>query len=1477
MNRRLKKALAVMLSLIMVLGTMGVYAYGEPIDGAQCICDTKCTEDSINNDCPVCGEGDISLCLGKEEEKEAKCICETKCTEDSINNDCPVCGEGGISLCLGKEEAKCICDTKCTEGEVNNDCPVCGGENGDISLCLGKEEGKTEPQCICDTKCIEGEVNNDCPVCGGEKGDISACVGAATAVIATPMNARGITATKPTTGDGTEGNPYKIGTAAELYWFAGLVNGTLTDGNGTAIQADTDAWAVLTADITINDNVLDENGTLIDDGSGLETWTPIGSYGDRGDEAYTGTFNGKNHTISGLYFDNKADYVGLFGYVGTVGVIQNVGVVDSYISGDENVGGVCGYNYGTIKNCYNTGDVSGSNSVGGVCGYNYYGRIRNCYNTGEVSGSDYVGGVCGWNSYDTIENCWNIGSVSGDENVGGVCGRNDDIGTIENCYNTGNVSGNVSGNNNMGGVCGVNGGTIENCYNTGYVSGGTAGGVCGASYGGTIENCYNTGAVSGESNVGGVCGYNNGTITNCYNTGTVIGSGSNVGGVCGYNNDSTITNCYNTGTVIGSGSSNVGGVCGYNNDSGTITNCYYLKGTAASDGGGTMLTESAFGVQSNFNGWDFNSVWEMDIPLGRPVLKDNKEESETDCGDGSADTPYLISGVGQLAAFASVVNGGETDVHAKLMNDIVIQTDVLKNDGTLNGNGSNFMEWTPIGSFGTNGEMAYTGTFDGNGHTISGLYVNGGSYVGLFGYLGSGGKIQNVGVVDSYISGSSNVGGVCGYNNNSGTITNCYNTGTVSGSGTAGGVCGYNNNSGTITNCYNTGTVSGGYAGGVCGYNNGTITNCYNTGTVSGRDVGGVCGYNDNSGTITNCYNTGAVSGVTAGGVCGWNDNGKITNCYNTGTVSGGYAGGVCGYNGGTIENCYFLSGTATGGIGGSGGTATNVEGKTEEQFTSGEAAWLLNGASVGAWLQDMKNNMPVLIDNLPEGVNDYKKPVRITIKKSDKTEEYGYTIEGSILAAYPKGYVFFEDSYYNTSIDTSEKTYTADITIYAAKAVDSITFNKTELSLYVGGEETLTVTIKPDDAYKNFTWSSSDNTVATVENGNVKAVKAGTAIITATASDGSGVKAECIVTVIQLVTGISLNKTELSLYVGGEETLTATVSPDTASQNLTWSSSDNTVATVDSGGKVTAVKAGTAIITATAAGGSGVKAECTVTVRKKSSSSSAPTEYNLNFDTNGGEPMSTAVEQGNTSIDLDKYVPTREGYKFVGWYADEDLTKPIDEITLTQSTTIYAKWEKIEEEEQEETTEQEETAVSFTDVRESDWFYKAVSYAVENSLMSGMGDGTFSPNTPLQREMFATVLWNLEGNPAPKDVAPFLDVTSDKYYADAIAWASENGIVAGFGDTFGVGVPITREQFAVMLHNYAQYKGYDVSVGEDTNILSYADAFDISDYAYPAMQWACGAGIINGMGDGTLAPQGQATRAETAAMLMNFCENVVK
>ena len=433
-----------------------------------------------------------------------------------------------------------------------------------------------------------------------------------------------------------------------------------------------------------------------------------------------------------------------------------------------------------------------------------------------------------------------------------------------------------------------------------------------------------------------------------------------------------------------------------------------------------------------------------------------------------------------------------------------------------------------------------------------------------------------------------------------------------------------------------------------------------------------------------------------------------------------------------------------------------------------------------------------------------------------------------------------------------------------APAGAGTVKVNGSGTSTTVEANSNVTLTATANEGYRFTGWTSSgDGTFGNASSAETTfTMPAGNVTVTAQFA--------------KVVTGVKLDKEALGLRTGGSATLTATVQPsDATNQNVTWQSDNANVATVQNG-TVTAVGAGETTITVQTQDGN-YTATCKVTVTQRSSgSSNTPVEYNLRFDTNGGDAMSTIVKQANTAIDLDKYVPTRDGYKFVGWYADEDLTKPIDEITLTQSTTIYAKWEKIEEEEQEETTEQEETAVSFTDVRERDWFYKAVSYAVEHGLMSGMGDGTFSPNTPLQREMFATVLWNLEGNPAPKDVAPFLDVTSDKYYADAIAWTSENGIVAGFGDTFGAGVPITREQFAVMLHNYARYKGYDTTQG-GMAVREFSDYENISDYARPAMAWAVNAGIMGGMDDGTLMPQGKATRAEAATMLMNFCENMVE
>ena len=315
-------------------------------------------------------------------------------------------------------------------------------------------------------------------------------------------------------GDDSKDAVYEISNAGQLYWFAGLVNGTLS-----SVTQKTSANAVLTADIVVNKNVLKSDGT-VNEGT-FKEWTPIGNTCNGSYSPYTGIFEGQNHTISGLYFKQEnTSEVGFFGYNG--GKISNVGILNSYFCGFSRVGGVCGYNSSTITNCYNKGVVDGTadgaSSFGGVCGCNL-GILTNCYNTGIIKGQSFVGGVSGDNN-KTITNCYNTGIVSGQSYVGGIDG--DNSGTITNCNNEGKVSGTED---SVGGVSGDNNKTITNCYNTGIVS--------------------------GQSYVGGVNGYNkNGTIINCYTTSEVNGTGSHVGGVIGMNlSNGTITNCYYDSTI----------------------------------------------------------------------------------------------------------------------------------------------------------------------------------------------------------------------------------------------------------------------------------------------------------------------------------------------------------------------------------------------------------------------------------------------------------------------------------------------------------------------------------------------------------------------------------------------------------------------------------------------------------------------------------------------------------------------------------------------------------------------------------------------------------------------------------------------------------------------------------------------------------------------------------------------------------------
>ena len=238
--------------------------------------------------------------------------------------------------------------------------------------------------------------------------------------------------------DGTKDTVYEISNAGQLYWFAGLVNGTL-DG----VEQNTLANAVLTANITVNENLLDslqyDTEGNVSNGSDFISWTPIADCMGNNITQYSGTFDGNNKTVSGLYFNDNSTRIGLFGSSESDGNIKNVGVVDSYFKGNNYVGGVCGYNGGTIANCYNAGNltaIESSATIGGICGYNS-GTVTNCYNTGTVTATGQVasvGGVCG-SSTAPILNCYNIGTVtatSSSTDISGICGYN--FGPVTNCY-----------------------------------------------------------------------------------------------------------------------------------------------------------------------------------------------------------------------------------------------------------------------------------------------------------------------------------------------------------------------------------------------------------------------------------------------------------------------------------------------------------------------------------------------------------------------------------------------------------------------------------------------------------------------------------------------------------------------------------------------------------------------------------------------------------------------------------------------------------------------------------------------------------------------------------------------------------------------------------------------------------------------------------------------------------------------------------
>lgn len=265
------------------------------------------------------------------------------------------------------------------------------------------------------------------------------------------------------------------------------------------------------------------------------------------------------------------------------------------------------------------------------------------------------------------------------------------------------------------------------------------------------------------------------------------------------------------------------------------------------------------------------------------------------------------------------------------------------------------------------------------------------------------------------------------------------------------------------------------------------------------------------------------------------------------------------------------------------------------------------------------------------------------------------------------------------------------------------------------------------------------------------------------------------------------------------------------------------------------------------------------------SSGGSASTTYTLTFETNGGSAISKVTKNKGTTIDLAQYAPTKSGATFEGWYADKGLTKKITSVKLDANTTVYAKW-----------TEAPVSGLPFGDVKSADWFYNDVKYVYEKGMMAGTAADVFAPNATTTRAMIVTILYRLEGSPAVTGTSAFVDVPAGQWYTDAVNWAAANQIVKGTSaTTFAPNDSITREQMAAILYRYAQYKGYDVTKKAD--LSGYSDNGQVSAYAKDALAWANAAKLINGVTNTTLAPQGNATRAQVSAILHRFCDGVVK
>jgi hypothetical protein len=553
--------------------------------------------------------------------------------------------------------------------------------------------------------------------------------------------------------------------------------------------------------------------------NGGQGWEPIGAW----EHPFRGIFNGRGNEICDLFISRPSEGgVGFFGSVGEAGAIKDISVVNvTVVTGDECVGGLVGYNRGTVSNCYSTGNVTGDFQVGGLVGRNF-GTVRNSYSTASVSGDVEVGGLVGLNEYEsdgvegTVSNSYSTASVTGSECVGGLVGLN--AAAVSDSYSTASVI----GSEDVGGLVGTNGGTVN--------------------------NSYSTGSMTGEERVGGLAGYSSGTVSNCHSIGSVIGY-ENVGGLVGYNNGPLVNSYYNYDEVLINGENmiSVGALFDEDFDQWLANDEFLDVNERLSQEGGYYVINNvadfkqllAFGQNTTLkfrlaNDLDLATESDFYIPYFAGEFDGNGHEI--------SNLSFTFSFVSQVGLFGYLASSGN-------VTQVIVET-------------ANMTGYWGVG-----------GLVGVNWGTVGNSYVTG----NVTGDKDAGGLVgSNWGTVSkSYstgsISGNVDVGGLVGYN--VGDVISSYSTGSVIGEESGGGLVGLND--GSVRNSYSSTDVTGEYdVGGLVGFSEwGTVSNCYAMGDVTGDlGVGGLVGGND--GTVRNSYSTGSVTGIEdVGGLVGrdWN------------------------------------------------------------------------------------------------------------------------------------------------------------------------------------------------------------------------------------------------------------------------------------------------------------------------------------------------------------------------------------------------------------------------------------------------------------------------------------------------------------------------------------------------------------------------------------------------------------------------------